>query len=369
MMPSVIQSPPSISSLKARCYCGSLQYGLDLPSEVLPLSAYLCHCSRCRYIHGALSIAHAMIPKGTCLQFFEPSSLTSCATKYHPLGSKYDHYFCSTCGCHLGGRDEAEDTWYLSIALFPYNESIFRVDRHCFTDSAPGGLHEWLPSIGDRSLDSINPVGTAAHFLAPGSQIGSDSCERLKAQCDCGGISFTIQRPTQEVLQDPYMRGFVSPEDDTKWKAMTDACNDCRLLNSTFLSAWAYMPMKLIEPKISRNLQHGTMKTYASSPGALRTFCRICGATAFYWSNTRHTNDHNDMITIAVGLFRAPEGVSATDWLTWRTAELGWLDAGSHYAKTLYESINRGHHDWGMRRHGRLVDFKLPKATSFADNS
>lgn len=73
------------------------------------------------------------------------------------------------------------------------------------------------------------------------------------------------------------------------------------------------------------------------------------------------------MINIAVGLFRAPVGVSATDWLTWRTAELGWFDAGSQYAKTLYESMNRGHQDWGMRQYGHLVDFKLPKVTGLAD--
>ncbi|KAF7518330.1 hypothetical protein G7054_g13493 [Neopestalotiopsis clavispora] len=302
-----------------------------------------------------------MLPKGSSLHFIEPSSLALCATQYRPRGSKYHHYFCSTCGCHLGGRDEDEDVWYLSTALFPYDDNIFRIEKHCFTDSAPGGLHEWLPSIGSRPLAIINPANdtTSAQVYAP--ETGRDGKERLRAHCDCGGISFTIQRPTQEVLEDAYMKGYVSADDPTKWKAMTDACNDCRLITSTILSAWAYVPLKLIEPRISPDLVHGTMQSYVSTPGSRRTFCRVCGATSFYWSDTRHTTDDNHVINIAVGLFKAPEGINAMDWLTWRTAELGWLDAGSVYAQTLYDSLNRGHQDWSIRKFGHVVDFKLPK--------
>ncbi|ETS83630.1 hypothetical protein PFICI_05506 [Pestalotiopsis fici W106-1] len=359
-MPPTEQAPSTVLS-RARCYCGSLDYGVSLPREILPLSAYICHCSRCRYIHGAISITHATLPKGSSLKFFEPSSLALCATQYRPQGSKYYHYFCSTCGCHLGGRDEHEDVWYLSIVLFPYDESVFRIDKHCFTASAPGGLHEWLPSIADRPLDIMNPVQDTHNSQAYKSEVGSNGKERLRAQCDCGGISFTIQRPTQEVLEDAYMRGYVSPEDPTKWKAMTDACNDCRLITSTVLSAWAYVPLKLIEPRIGPDLMHGTMKSYISSPGSRRTFCRVCGATTLYWSDTRHTTDDDHVIGIAIGLLRAPEGINAIGWLTWRTAELGWLDAGSEYAKSLYHSLNQGHQDWSIRAFGRLVDFKLPK--------
>lgn len=262
----------------------------------------------------------------------------------------------------MGGRDAGKDIWHLSIALFPHDESVFTIDEHCFTNLAPGGLHEWLPSIGDRPMKVTNP-DDAITGHGPKIDMHRSADERLHAQCDCGGIALSIPRPTDEVFKDTYVRGFVSPSDKTKWKAFTDACNDCRMITGVHLSAWTYVPLKLIKPEIDRTLRHGTMQSYTSSPDAVRTFCQVCGATALYWSKNRHTTDFNDVVNISVGLLRAPEGVSADNWLTWRTNELGWLDAGREYAQELYESINKGHQDWGTKAHGSLADFKLPKTS------
>lgn len=346
--------------LTARCYCGSIHYALHLPAESLPLSAYMCHCSRCRYIYGAIAVTHAKMPTNTNLQFIAPSSLDSSTSVYRSQGSLFSHHFCTTCGCHMGGRDE--DRWYLSIAILPHDESVFRIDQHCFTASARHGLHEWLPRIDDRIVviaDQDEEVPEPPTYEAALAGTG----KRLRAQCHCGGISFTFPQPTRQVFEDPYLNAYVSPVDQTKWKAMTDACNDCRLISGTHLSAWTYVPLRLIEPEIDQNLKHGTMKSYISSPGNVRTFCQVCGATALFWNETRPTNENNNVVNISVGLLRAPEGVSAEEWLTWRTNELGWLEAGCKYAQNVYESINKGHRDWGIRNKGCLVDFKLPKTS------
>ncbi|KAM0814773.1 putative CENP-V/GFA domain-containing protein [Seiridium cardinale] len=274
VMSSTGMTPPD--EIKTLCYCGSLHYNLQLPVDVLPFSATMCHCGRCRYTYGALATAHATIPKNNDLKFIGPPSLTASVTPYRSKGANFDDHYFRTCGCHMGCHSEAENTWSLSIAL-------------------------WPPNIGDRCLKATSPAHGRAE-LPVVDEVGSDGKERLRAQYDCAGISFTIPRPTDEVLADPYLNGYVSPLNT----AITDACNDCRLLTDVRLNTLAYVPLKLIEPRIEQSLRHGRMKRYASSPGNVRTFCY-----ATVLGMRIDTINDNDVANIATGLFRASEGVCA----------------------------------------------------------
>lgn len=344
----------------AQCLCKSVHFSLTLPISALPIATHICHCSLCRYTHGTMCIAHAPLPRNIHPNFIAPSSLDLSATRpdYRKKGSPI--YFCSTCGCHLGCHDEGEDTWYIAIALFPRDDSLFTISRHIFTQSAPAGLHDWLPQVGDRQLSVWNPTDESAQPSIPLPEMGDDGLERLRAECHCGGVSFSIPRPNSNIIKDRLLGSLVSPVDKTKWKASIDACNDCRLISGVHVNAWAYLPLSLCETSDGSNvLDNGTLKSYNSSSGHTRGFCGGCGATVLFWSKERQTGRHDGIICIAVGIFRAPEGVRADSWLTWRTEEIGWLDAGRDYDEDFYTSLNEGLRKWGMNRDGKLLDFEL----------
>lgn len=404
-------SPPSptpdddqVKTITARCYCGSIHYEVSLPAAQLPLSAYLCHCSGCRHTFGALCVAHANLPAGVRPRFVDPSSsLATAATRYQAPGSIYETYHCATCGSHAGGYCAATDVWIASTALFPpaADPPVFVLRAHYFTRSAPRGLHTWLPAVGARALDVINPDdrtgggegdgsdvdATRPRFcpyplegpsppdaatapaplprLHPGSpEAGTDDPERLLAECRCGGVSFTISRPA------PSSR----IGDGNRWRALADACNDCRLAGGVPVSAWACVARQALRPRVGEGddgqPRPSSMRVFTSSPGGTaRTFCGVCGASVLLCrgrgraegeDGRADTPAADDIVYVAVGILHALEGVTADRWLTWRTEEVGWLSAGSEYDAEFYRSLNRGYRAWGEREHGGTVDFKLP---------
>ncbi|KAK6819636.1 hypothetical protein PG987_016119 [Apiospora arundinis] len=253
----------------------------------------------------------------------------------------------------MGVFNAAADQWYISTALFPKDEDVFVLGQHVFTQSAPCGLHEWLPTIGTRELKVWNPDDMPAESAVPQEVIGDDGVDHLLAECHCGSVSFVIQRPTDEALADDNMRTLVSPVDQMKWKACLDVCNDCRLASGTHVSAWMYIPTLVCDPRNTK------MTTYSASPGKQRSFCSKCGATVCFTYDRPGASATNSVSCIAVGILHAPEGVRADRWLTWRTEEVGWLDAGRQYDKELYESLNEAYRSWGMVKDGKLLDFRF----------
>ncbi len=151
--------------------------------------------------------------------------------------------------------------------------------------------------------------------------------ERLRARCHCGGVSFTIPRPSiPEVSDDGRLRKLASPLDADKWVGVLDLCDDCRLVDGTHAVAWTSLPRRLLDPPMLADLAgYGTMRAYASSEGVRRGFCGTCGATVV-WSH-----GDSDSVDVAVGLLRAPADVIAADWLTWRTGRIAHLDSGLRY--------------------------------------
>ncbi|KAK7982036.1 hypothetical protein PG988_004274 [Apiospora saccharicola] len=249
----------------------------------------------------------------------------------------------------MGVLNTGDDQWYISTALFPKDEDVFILNQHVFTQSAPCGLHEWLPNIGAWELKAWNPIGESAKATVPKPVIGDDGVERLLAECHCRNVSFLIDRPTEEILADSNMKTLVSPVDSTKWKACLDVCNDCRLASGTHFSAWMYVPTMVCDPQRSANLT-----AYSSSPGKTRGFCGICGATVCFLYDRPGVSATKAVSCIAVGILHAPEGVRADSWLTWRTEELGWLDAGREYDPELYESLNDAYRAWGLKSMAEL---------------
>lgn len=253
----------------------------------------------------------------------------------------------------MGDYQKGRDTWTLSTALFPADErrAAFRLAKHIYTESAPGGLHELIPGFvaaGDdqaaAAFEVYNPTGDKAKPAAiEPEEPGPGGEERLRAECHCGGVSFTIPRPTEEVFRDEFIReNYLLPAEEARWAAILDACNDCRLISGVHVQSWAFVPLMVLEPKVGRDLKLGTMKSFPSSPGVVHTFCGVCGAAVFYWSEVRFTNDYNDVVDIAVGLLRAPEGVMAENWLKWGK-RISWLDVGSEYDDEFCKSLDAGY--------------------------
>lgn len=414
--------PPELPSanitLTAQCFCKSVHFTIALPSSALPLPVHLCHCHICRYTHGTPCIFHAPLPKGIFPEFILPSSLETSTTGYEHSQAASNRFFCSTCGCHIGDRDipgptsnstsnsspEAEPEhleWRVATSIFSHPDlnssqtasasdwsSIFQIRSHVFANqlSSPNGLYNWLPSIDSRPLHTWNPPEGSPDFpIRPPSTIAKRVNPRgeevLLAECHCSGVSFTIPRPST-VLSKPalpdswkdYIRSYLPPsseagESDT-WAGLLDLCDDCRLVDGTHVIGWTFVPLNELEPAIKMDLRHGTLETFTSSSGVLRAFCSVCGATVFYLNEERrwradHDQEENDdteyiMVDIATGILRAPGGVAAEDWLTWRTGRVGWLRSGERYDASFARSLAKGFADWGVKKHGKAIDYSIP---------
>ncbi|KAK2030624.1 glutathione-dependent formaldehyde-activating enzyme [Colletotrichum zoysiae] len=360
-------SQAETKTLTAQCYCTAVRFTLTLPASSLPLKVHLCHCSICRYTHGALCTFHAPLPSGVAPDFVAPSSLSS-LTAYRYATASGTRYFCSTCSCHVGDVSDDDNDWVISASIFDANKddvpAVWDIRTHMNTTSAPGGgLHNWLPRIAGRDMGVWNPKDTdeTDEAAMPGREVGVDSEEILRAQCHCGGVSFAISRPSDD--DDEAYGEWLSPADRTKWMACLDVCGDCRLQTGAHAVGWAFVPESRISPPVPEDLGVGTSKSFASSEGVVRSFCGTCGATVmahFVCGGARRRGgDGERLLNVAVGLLRAPEGVLAEKWLTWRTGRLAWAESGTKYDAALTEALGEGLAGWGREVHGEALDFNI----------
>lgn len=368
----------STKTLTASCYCKSVQYSVEIPTSSLPLPVHLCHCSICRYTHGTLCIFHAELPKGISPNFTAPSSMTA-MTGYKHANAQAERFFCSTCGCHVGDRGidtsdgenpAAADEWIVATPLFAeHGRDVGEIDSHCFTEGSTGGsgLFTWLPRLDDKDVKIWNPApGSGWWSLGikdemPVQEFDDEGNEVLRAECHCGGVSFTIPRPSvPEVTGDAYLSKYISPKDSSKWTACLDVCSDCRLQCGTLVTAWTFVPRALVKPPMPVGLvPYGTLKTFASSPGVLRGFCGQCGATVIFSCDDRRPTAQQEIIDVSVGLLRAPEGVLAEKWLTWRASHPANRDSGDKFDAAFVESLAQGHRNWSVGKYGDALDIAI----------
>ncbi|OGE54657.1 hypothetical protein PENARI_c005G07031 [Penicillium arizonense] len=340
-------------TLTASCRCKSVQFTVTIPTECLPLNVHLCHCSLCRYTHGTPCSFHAPLPYGVEPQFIAPSSLEK-LTSYQHLASKATGYFCSTCGCQIGGLGSQ---WTISTAIFDANredEGIWKFNAHMLPNSAPdGGLAAVFSDIDGHKLQTEN-LG-----LSPQAIAGSDSqppdpeSKELLAQCHCGGVSFTIARPSEEFIASPAGKEWISPLDKSKWLASMDLCDDCRLVNGTHVVSWMFVSVDHITPRLPKDLLIGSAKGYRSMKDVLRVFCGTCGATIFY-----HCDERPNIVDVAMGILRAPEGAMAENWSVWRAGRPSWPENGMRYHAGFSRALIEGMKQWGAER-GHPQEFKL----------
>lgn len=255
-------------------------------------------------------------------------------------------YFCSTCGCHIF-RWTGDSGWEVTTGVMkgPVDQGLNSQQEASWeehigvADTKDGGLAKWLPDI-PKSPAQQPQHGDSSALASSGRGHG----ESLRARCDCGSISFHVTRPDEDSrrphsdypdLMIPYCEEenkdlICNPRDgkwwlrDNKYLAGTCACRSCRLSSGFEIQTWAFIP----RANIFNHFKDGTgeelvpldfvqppwtiLQAYQSSHGVYRNFCGRCGATVFW-----HNDDRSDLIDVSVGLFCAPEGARATEWLDW----------------------------------------------------
>jgi hypothetical protein len=362
-------------TLTASCHCNKVQYSVEIPQTNLPLGVHLCHCSICRHTHGTLCIFHAELPSGVVPKFTAPSSRSN-LTGYKHEHAQAERFFCSTCGSHVGDEDievaegAAEKEWRVSTSLFwEHGEDIFQMTTHCFTDGSTGGtgLFQFLPRMGARDMKTFNPGPDSGWWSAgikddpPKQEFDGQGNEVLRAACHCGGVSFTIPRPTSSpaAQNDTFMSRYISPTEKGKWKAFLDTCGDCRRIAGVHAVAWVPVPRALIHPAMPPGLgPYGTLRTYASSPGALRGFCDRCGAIVMASWESRTPTPEQQVVNVPVGLLRAPEGVLAEKWVTWRGC-LANFESGHRFDPVFASSLLDGLERWSVQQYGEPLVYSV----------
>ncbi|CAK7199591.1 hypothetical protein SEUCBS139899_002274 [Sporothrix eucalyptigena] len=351
----------------AKCYCEAVHFTITVPEAALPLGVHMCHCSVCRTTHGTFTCFHAPLPSGIRPVFVAPSSLECNVAVY--TTTLATRFFCKTCGCHIGDHDREEGKiienpgWRIVSSLFEHGShddgspsQVFTLRSHALTNSAPSGFHEWLPTLGSRTLakwnpkpgDAFYPPATDHPYEPTDVEHDANGREVLRAECHCGGVSFTIARPA-DCQGELTSRSSELPD---RWLACLDTCDDCRLVDGAHVIGWAEVALSSLSPRITADLEHGTLKRYQSSEKAVRSFCGVCGATVFF----RNLITSGDNVDVATGLLRAPEGVSAHRWLHWRRGRIVYPESGKRYHADFTNSLLEGFKVWTDKTYGEAEE-------------
>lgn len=340
-----------MTKLDISCLCGNVRISVKL-SELLARPLTICHRSQCRYNLGAL--CHAALP----IEDRPDSRLLEQLSTFKPQPNCV-RYFCPTCGSHLFEND---DGWRVQSGVIDgiHNEQVFdtserMVDHTYVHETIDGGLSacltgseprpaEPIPRVVDLSLrNEAKPVFDSANT----NVAHREDHARLQASCLCGGVEFYLTRPNANSrlcsspwpdLIVPYcFRSPENPEDvkwwiveDQKWLAGTCACRSCRLGLGFPIQAWTFVSKSNLFKSDGSAFSYDLdmLQSFESSPGAVREFCRGCGATVFWHSTVRP-----GVVDVSVGLLRASEGVLARSWLQW------WIERVSFAEEALEKQL------------------------------
>ena len=94
--------------LAGGCHCGAVRYTLRAAAR----SVVYCHCSICRRVHGALSVAHALIERRNLTIDKGVDDLTT-----YESSQRIHRKFCRVCGSSLFFEvNNAPNTTYIAAA-------------------------------------------------------------------------------------------------------------------------------------------------------------------------------------------------------------------------------------------------------------
>lgn len=254
-------------------------------------------------------------------------------------------------------------------------------------ETLDGGVSDWLTSIRDddgterklkvwRESRESGELPSNVNIAMPtdwklgvkwvkGPVKAAGKVDKLHAQCQCGGVKFSITRPNKisktakspfADLIVPYHSGSSSNPsnetwflrcNDTKYLAGLCACPSCRHASGQEIQAWAFVPLCNILQEdgqpLDQNYDIGTLKRCESSPSVWREFCAACGASVFW-----HCEERPEIVDVAVGLLDSQKGARAEDWLEWWTERVSFGEMA--VSKSLVEGLVGGLRQWGLEK-------------------
>jgi len=246
-------------------------------------------------------------------------------------------------------------------------------------DTRDGGASSLVTHVDGRELKrwtrkAESSEESSAHKFR--TQVHSDQGEAVPAHCHCRGIEFWITPPSpisldhktakspfpdlliphhlnHERAHNPDNMSWWSPN-GTRWRAGTCACASCRKACGFDITFWAFVPTAniFLDDTCTKRFPGGgeywgTMKTYASSKGVTRTFCKTYGANVF-WNGDEKNFGRRGLVDVAVGLLDARSGARAEEVLDWWCRRVSFAEDGMH--KGLVEGLELGMRDWELRR-------------------
>ncbi|EED21666.1 DUF636 domain protein [Talaromyces stipitatus ATCC 10500] len=346
-----------------------------------PNEVPLCHCLACRATSGVLCTSYyslltpePTLPPHSKLHYSNELLFSNPYLREYVQSTRLSRWFCGICGGHVLAQLKPENRYLIAAGLVVPAALPVVSDAGCVAvhwgveGTRDGGLSVFMPgSVNDKGTGClVESVSTASTSIPPstlrdhnvGSQgKGNAGKDHLKAECHCGGISFTVTRPNDQSKEPwspwpdmivPYHSGSPKNTEDVKWWlranetkyfAGTCACNSCRLTSGFPIQVWAFIPKAnlFINQVDTFTYETGTMKRFESSPGVYREFCSTCGATAFW-----HCDERPGVVDVSVGLLRSIAGARAGDWLEWATGRVSFAEDAQVKDKGLIELLERG---------------------------
>ncbi len=348
------------------CACKKAGGSVEVPTSAFPLPLTLCHCNSCQHQTGQVAALFVRLPDDA-----QDFTVHGTPASYKVTDALTRH-FCTTCGSNIFVDVERAGYKSLCSGAITDDSIATRLNEHIFVkDTKDGGMSSWLPSLQawegyglhSKPVDPNQPLGEP-------SEVDKRRTEsELPAYCECRKVEFKITKPNEKStnlrgpfadLLAPYDSSdpeVIQNKDDTKWwlrrqgskyLAGTCACNSCRTNSGYDIQTWAFVPKVNLFHTDGSPLEIGTMQglaEYKSSQGVHRYFCNTCGATVFWYTDSRP-----DLIDVSVGLLDAEEGTRAGSWLQWWTDRISFEEDAPN--KSLIASLKSGLKDWGEQLSG-----------------
>ncbi|KAK1835886.1 hypothetical protein QBC39DRAFT_249285 [Podospora conica] len=376
--------PTDTLTLTARCLCNAHHFTTPVPLASLPLRATACHCSSCRHVTGALYASDAPWPG-------DPAAVRDSGLASYPFSDRLALRFCGTCGTSMFWESRAEGTYAVftgALENVPHPDGglVVQIVEHGFVgDTVDGGAVGWLRrphgEVAEPARVWLGRRGESEEVVWPAtwpaelpSGVKAGGVEEVGVECRCGGVDFVFKAGE---MQRESRRAREKGEEwgDMHWRAMDpetqmgvgtfDACDSCRLAAGVDFFHWTFPFLRFLGfkeeggrgfPGTTEELwkaveggeetRFGTLGMYRSSEGVQRYFCKRCSACVFY-----ATDRAPDLVDLAIGLLRAPDGARAESIILWNFGEVMYReDMVGGWREGLSLAVERESEEWRVNR-------------------
>lgn len=323
-------------TLTAQCLCKANTFETEIPASKLPLRAYVCHCTSCRHLTGALYTADVRWP--------EPrANVDVSKLRAFNFSKNIDLLFCPTCSSPVfwSWPNDVSHPLAVFTGLLPNDKRdlIEFVGQGFVGDTLDGGASVWLrhPNADGSEMKRFekdeqgdNAKELPQQWPAPSQLTGYERKKEdaIPIRCKCKGVNFILNRGDYSEVKEEELPWPVDPKTHKKLADLC-GCDSCRLQGGVDVFNWTFTEIKLVSfgstsksfPPTSTELGElvdakdpavGTLVYYRSSPNVQRFFCSRCSACIFY-----AVNDRTHILDIAVGVLDASDGARAEGLLSW----------------------------------------------------